>query len=153
MLTVRFAVILIASFVAMEFFSYLAHRYVYHGIGWILHKSHHEPRTGTFERNDLFPGLLAVLTTTVMMVALGSGQTDLLAASIGVTAYGLLYFVVHDLYVHRRMKRFPLQLRFLARVKKAHAVHHRFGGEPYGLLFFSDPKVLAAMEREKGDLS
>jgi beta-carotene 3-hydroxylase len=146
---IRFACILVACFIAMEFFSYLAHRYLYHGIGWFLHRSHHTPRTGPFEWNDIFPATLATLTTSLMMFALGNGEMDLLAASIGITSYGILYFVVHDLYVHRRMERFPLRIPLLAKVKKAHAVHHRFGGEPYGLLFFSDPKVLAAMEQEK----
>jgi beta-carotene 3-hydroxylase len=87
-----------------------------------------------------------------MITALGNpGGQDLVAASIGITAYGAVYFIVHDLYVHRRMKRFPLKLRFLARVKRAHAVHHRFGGEPYGLLLFSDPKELAAEHREESE--
>lgn len=142
---IRFAVMALLCFVAMEFVSYLAHRFVYHGFAWFIHRSHHTPRTGMFELNDLFPALFATITTTLMIYALGDpGGQDLFAASVGITAYGVIYFIVHDLYVHRRMKRFPLKIRFLANVKRAHAVHHRFGGEPYGLLLFSDPKKLAA---------
>ena len=39
---------------AMEGVAYAAHRWVMHGWGWFLHKSHHEPRTGAFELNDLY---------------------------------------------------------------------------------------------------
>jgi beta-carotene 3-hydroxylase len=147
---IRFAIIIVVSFVAMEFVSYLVHRFVYHGFAWFIHRSHHTPRTGAFEWNDIFPALFATVTTTLMIIALGdpAGQ-DLLAASIGITAYGIVYLIVHDLYVHRRMKRFPLKIRFLANVKRAHAVHHRFGGEPYGLLLFSDPKATAMEHLEE----
>lgn len=36
----------------MEGVAYAAHRWVMHGPGWFLHKSHHEPSTGMFELND-----------------------------------------------------------------------------------------------------
>jgi beta-carotene 3-hydroxylase len=150
---IRFVIITVLSFAAMEFFSYLVHRFVYHGFAWFIHRSHHTPRTGVFELNDVFPALFATVTTGVMIYALGgSGGRDLFAASIGITVYGMVYFVVHDLYVHRRMKSFPVKIRFLAEVKRAHAVHHRFGGEPYGLLLFSDPKSLARQYAEEGEI-
>ena len=60
----------------------------------------------------------------------------ILAAAIGVSAYGLVYFFVHDLYIHRRARWLPLRIPFLLEVKKAHAIHHKYGGEPFGLLFF-----------------
>jgi hypothetical protein len=68
-------------------------------------------------------------------IAEGSGS-DLLAASIGIALYGMVYFTIHDLYVHRRAKFVSLKIPWLIKVKKAHALHHRYGGEPYGLLMF-----------------
>ena len=56
---IRFVVIMLSAFVAMEFVSYLAHRYVYHKLLWVLHKSHHVPRKGLFEWNDVFPTFFA----------------------------------------------------------------------------------------------
>lgn len=133
----RFALIVLVTFAAMEAFSYLVHRFVYHKLLWILHRSHHTPRKGAFELNDLFPVLFAATTIVLMMKGLqATDGGDLLAASIGITAYGMVYFFVHDLYVHRRIKALRLRIPLLISVKKAHALHHRYGGEPYGLLMF-----------------
>jgi len=131
---------MLMSFAGMEFVSYFLHRFVYHGLFWMIHKSHHEPRKGAFEFNDIFPTVLAAVTMVLMLYSLSpSGSLELLAVTIGVTMYGTVYFVVHDLYIHRRSKAVALRMPFLARVKKAHAHHHRLGGEPYGLLLFMRP--------------
>ncbi len=133
----RFIVIALVSFAAMEIFSYVVHRYVYHGLLWVLHRSHHTPRKGIFELNDVFPAVFALTTMALMFAGLRAQDGgDLLAASIGITAYGLVYFCVHDLYVHRRAKALRLRIPLLLAVKNAHAIHHRNGGEPYGLLLF-----------------
>lgn len=130
-----------AAFVAMEFFSYLVHRFVYHGALWFVHKSHHTPRTGRFEWNDFFPLLFAACTIVLMMIALSEPDgRDLLAVSIGITLYGVTYLVIHDLYAHRRMKSLRFSIPYLQRVKKAHMVHHLYGGEPFGLLLYSIPR-------------
>jgi beta-carotene 3-hydroxylase len=143
----RFTVDFLLTFVAMELFSYLVHRFVYHGWAWFIHKSHHTPRKGAFEWNDIFPVVFASTTAPFVMYAVGaSGSLELSAIALGITAYGFVYFVVHDLYVHRRMKRFRFRIPFLRKLKQAHAVHHRSGGEPYGLLFFASPGK-TAMEK------
>ena len=140
--------ITLLCFVGMEFISYLLHRFVYHGLLWVFHRSHHMPRKGVFELNDIFPVVLAGLTISLMIMGLsGSGQEELVAASIGISAYGLVYFFVHDLYVHRRARSLSLRVPFLIKVKRAHAIHHRYGGEPYGLLLFFNP---ARVSNEQG---
>jgi beta-carotene 3-hydroxylase len=150
---IRFCAIVLVSFAAMELFSYLVHRFVYHGVFWFVHRSHHTPRTGLFEWNDVFPLLFSAVTIVMMMVALASPDGgDLLALSVGITAYGMVYLVIHDLYVHRRMKSLQFRSPYLLRVKKAHMVHHATGGEPFGLLFFALPPKLTAEEREHGDV-
>ena len=137
MSTLQFALIVITAFAAMELFSYLVHRFVYHRVLWTLHRSHHTPRKGAFELNDVFPTVFAA--TTILLVMRGVHSDDgglLMAAGAGITAYGVVYFFVHDLYVHRRVKALRLRIPILVNVKKAHAMHHRYGGEPYGLLLF-----------------
>ena len=47
-------VIFFAAFAGMEAFAWATHRYVMHGALWCWHRSHHEPRDGVFELNDLF---------------------------------------------------------------------------------------------------
>ena len=58
--------IVVAAFFAMEAVSYLAHRFVMHGPGMGLHRSHHRPTPGRFEANDAFPVLFAAVTILAM---------------------------------------------------------------------------------------
>jgi beta-carotene 3-hydroxylase len=122
---------------AMEGVSYLVHRFVYHGLLWRLHKSHHTPRKGAFELNDVFPVFFATLSIILMMYAISDdGRHEVFAISIGITVYGIIYFLIHDLYIHRRIPSLSLKIPILLAIKKAHTIHHRYGGEPYGLLLF-----------------
>jgi beta-carotene 3-hydroxylase len=143
----RFTIIACCSFAIMELVSYLAHRYVYHGVGWALHKSHHEPRAGIFEWNDIFPMIFAAITMAIVMFGLSDpSRADLVAAGIGISTYGLVYFFIHDLYIHRRAKWMRLRIPFLLSLKRAHAIHHRYGGEPYGLLFVINSERVREMQ-------
>ena len=118
----------VVALVAMEAVSYAMHRWVMHGAGWGWHRSHHEPRRGRrFEENDRFPIVFALLA----MVLFATGHWSV---AIGVTAYGALYALVHEVYIHRRVRiRLP-RTRYLDWLREAHADHHRTGGEPYGML-------------------
>jgi beta-carotene 3-hydroxylase len=129
-------VLLVAlSFVAMEGVSYLTHRYVMHGVGMRWHRSHHAPANGGFEPNDLFPLCFSVLgfglfLAATMVPALG----PLFPVAIGVTLYGGCYLFVHDIAIHRRLHVRVPAVRYVTWLREAHARHHRFGGEPYGML-------------------
>lgn len=149
----RFAIIALLAFAAMEFVSYLAHRYVYHGIGWVFHKSHHEPRKGVFEWNDIFPLTFASIAIAVFAYSFGDpNRSDIAATATGISAYGMIYFFIHDLYVHRRAKWMRLRIPFLLKLKRAHAIHHAYGGEPYGLLLFFKLDQLKSMKTQEDDV-
>jgi len=60
--------VLLLTVVFMEGFAYVAHRWLMHGPGWFLHKSHHEPRHGTFELNDLYAAIFAIPASALVMV-------------------------------------------------------------------------------------
>ena len=140
----------VLAFALMEPLTYLAHRYVMHGVGRRLHRSHHRrwpsrgPDDPFLEGNDVFPAVFAAVT--IVALALGfnvDGLGSLIPVCVGVTAYGVAYALVHDVYAHGR-----LPVRFesatLDRLAAAHELHHRFGGEPYGMLL---PVVPAAVRR------
>lgn len=149
----RFALIAFLSFAAMEFVSYLAHRYIYHGIGWVFHKSHHEPRKGVFEMNDIFPMTFASIAIAVFAYSFGDPtRADIVALAVGISAYGIVYFFIHDLYVHRRAKWMRLKIPLLLKLKRAHAIHHAYGGEPYGLLLFFKLDQLKNMKTQEDDV-
>ena len=44
----------VVAFLFMEGVAWFTHKYVMHGFLWVWHRSHHTPRTGMFELNDLF---------------------------------------------------------------------------------------------------
>ncbi len=59
---------------------------------------------------------------------------------LGIALYGLLYFIIHDIFTHRRF--FPLNSKnkILLTVRAAHQRHHQSaekdGMEPFGLFLF-----------------
>lgn len=138
---VRSLLIAAVAFMLMEPFTYAAHRWVMHGIGERLHRSHHanaaRSKPALIETNDLYP--VAFAGIVMALLALGfnvSGFAVLVPVCIGITVYGATYFTVHDVYIHRRIRLWgeskPAVLEHLA---DAHRTHHATNGEPYGMLF------------------
>lgn len=118
-----------ATFIGMEAFAWLVHKYVMHGWGWGWHRSHHEPETGWFEKNDLYAAVFALFA--ILLIALGTqGLHPLEWIGAGMTAYGFMYFVVHDGLVHKRwpLKFIPRQ-GYLKRLYQAHLMHHAVSGK------------------------
>ncbi len=136
------------AFVLMEPITAVLHRTLFHGPGWLLHRSHHQPTGTAFEANDLFPvGFAAV---TILAMALGTfadGLVALVPVGVGVTAYGAAYAAVHDLYIHRRVDVLPRHVRGLEHLRQAHGLHHRFDGAPYGMLAPVVPARIRARAR------
>ena len=135
---------------AMEGVAYAAHRWVMHGWGWFLHKSHHEPRTGAFELNDLYAVIFAVPSFVLLLggVQLGwwPGFTWIGA---GIAAYGAIYFGFHDVIVHRRLAhRYVPRSTYMKRIVQAHRLHHvvetKEGTVSFGFLWAPKPEVLKA---------
>jgi beta-carotene 3-hydroxylase len=133
------------TFVIMEPVTYAVHRWVMHGRAMAWHRSHHRPSADRFELNDRFPVIFAALGLSAFAAGASVGSLSLLVpVSMGSAAYGLTYFFVHDVYIHRRFGIYGGVLRPLERLKDAHRIHHLFGGEPYGMLA---PVVPAALRR------
>jgi beta-carotene 3-hydroxylase len=131
----------VVTFAAMEGVSYAAHRWVMHGrsgIGW--HVSHHRPASGRWERNDLFPAVFSVVGFGLFAAAIA--WPVLWPVAVGVTAYGVAYLVVHELFIHRRLAAPLPSWRYFDWLRRSHALHHRYGGEPYGMLLPVVPREL-----------
>lgn len=139
-----------AGFLAMEGIAWLSHRYVMHGCGWAWHRSHHEPRSGWFERNDLYALFGVALSIGLFLLAGRMQSPALQALAAGVTAYGLMYGFVHDGLVHQRWPfRYMPRNGYLRRLVQAHRLHHavrtREGAVSYGFLIVPDPRRLATV--------
>lgn len=139
----RGSAIILVSLLSMEAVSYLTHRFVMHGFGIGLHKSHHQPGDGGFELNDLYP--LMFSSVAIMAFAAGTflpSLRPLLLVGTGVTLYGVSYLFVHEIYIHRRLPLIRGRYRLLEWLKASHRIHHLYGGEPYGMLLPVVPREL-----------
>lgn len=113
------------GFAAMEFFGWFIHKYLMHGPLWMIHKTHHTHSKSFFEWNDLFSLLFGSIA--VVLIFLGATTLDYrFWMGVGITLYGLLYFVLHDVLVHRRLTWFGKPKHpFLKGIYKAHQAHHK----------------------------
>ena len=135
---VIFAGLVLAAFAFMEGFAWFTHRYVMHGFMWVWHKSHHEPREGAFELNDLFAVVFATPAIVAIWLGVNTDMTWLLPVGIGITAYGAVYFLFHDGLVHRRWAMPKAKSAYWKRLIQAHRFHHavntKDGCVSYGFL-------------------
>lgn len=118
------ALIFLAALAAMEGVAWTAHKYVMHGWLWDWHESHHRPRTGPFEKNDLFAVVFSFVAITLIYIGVNHFNPALWAG-LGVTAYGGIYFIFHDVIVHKRVKTgYIPRSAYMKRIVQAHRLHH-----------------------------
>ncbi len=135
------AAIFVAAFMLMEGIAWLTHRYVMHGFLWFLHEDHHQPGKGhALQKNDLF--FLIFSAPGIVLIYFGSREgvmSPLLWAGLGISVYGLAYFFVHEVFIHRRLHFLEQSKnRYLSALRSAHMRHHkcteRTGAECFGML-------------------
>lgn len=116
--------IVLIVFLIMEGVAFYTHKYVMHGYLWYLHKSHHRPREGMFEKNDWFAVLFAI--PSILCIYSGyHNDTALLWVGVGIACYCPAYFIFHDIIVHRRIKiKYKFSSRYMKRMIRAHQLHH-----------------------------
>jgi beta-carotene 3-hydroxylase len=141
-------IIFLSVFLGMEGVAWATHKYLMHGGLWNLHESHHRPRQSWFELNDLF-GLFFSLISMGLILAGTFSYAPLLYIGLGMAAYGLVYFLVHDVLVHRRLEHgFVPRNGYLRRIYQAHRLHHatqgKEGSVSFGFLYSPPPEKLAA---------
>ncbi|CTQ49458.1 sterol desaturase family protein [Jannaschia donghaensis] len=131
--------IVCVTVVATELAAAWIHRVVMHGPGWRWHKSHHEPRRGALERNDLYSLIFAGLSMGLFWAG-ATVASPLWWVAVGLCVYGVIYFCVHDGLVHHRWPfRHVPRRGYLRRIYQAHRLHHavrdRDGCVAFGFVF------------------
>jgi beta-carotene 3-hydroxylase len=145
--------LLITAYFFMEFVAWSNHKYVMHGFLWKWHKDHHrkdhqsslplKTEDKRFEKNDLFFLVYAIPAILLMIVGFSFNYLSLVFISIGITLYGLTYFIIHDIIIHKRLN-IPFlnnsRNRFIRAIIKAHTAHHwpksKSDFHNFGLLIF-----------------
>jgi beta-carotene 3-hydroxylase len=151
MQTLYYIAITTATFAFMEFMAWATHKYVMHGFLWYLHKDHHQKEAGFFEKNDAFFIIFALPSACGFIFGSATQYKFLFFIGLGIALYGLTYFLIHDVYIHRRFKWFnPSDHWYFRGIRKAHQVHHqnldKEKGQCFGMLlapfrFFKKSKV------------
>ncbi len=132
--------IFIGTFLIMEFMAWFTHKYIMHGFLWSLHKDHHHKDHGSwFEKNDAFFIFYAIVSMSLFYAG-NSGFWYGYPLGFGILAYGIAYFLVHDIFIHQRFKLFRNANHWYAKgVRRAHKIHHKHlgkdKGECFGMLF------------------
>lgn len=133
--------IFLATFCFMEFMAWFTHKYIMHGFLWSLHRDHHrKDHDSWFERNDAFFIFYAVVSMSFIMTASNTDFWQGWPIGLGILAYGITYFLVHDIFIHQRFKMFRNANNWYARgIRRAHKIHHKHlgkeDGECFGMLF------------------
>lgn len=144
--------LVLAAFLMMEAVAWFTHKFIMHGLLWSLHKDHHKKESqGFFEHNDFFFLIFAIPGIIALYFGMEAGYNYLFWLGLGITLYGLAYFLVHDIFIHQRFKLFRnTNNRYLKALRRAHKVHHKHinkeDGECFGMLwvpikFFKELKM------------
>lgn len=129
------------AFALTEIAAWALHKYIMHGFLWTLHQSHHVKNKEVFpETNDTFLLFFALPSAYGIAAGLIAGNDWRLYAGIGIALYGLVYFIVHDIFIHQRYNFFrKTDNAYLRALRRAHHAHHKHkqknDSESFGLLF------------------
>lgn len=133
--------IILATFLGMEGVAWFTHKYIMHGLLWVLHEDHHvkTDEDSIIEKNDSFFLVFAIPSMALFAMWNFMGLTWALYVALGIALYGLAYFLVHDIFIHQRIGLFKRSNNlYLRAIRKAHKIHHkhltRFNGECFGML-------------------
>lgn len=128
------------AFFGMEFAAWAAHKYLMHGPLWVLHEDHHVPNQKKIQNNDAFALFFAI--PSFLCILFGeklSPSPSLAAFGYGIMAYGAVYFVVHEVIIHRRYRFFRGRGWYFTALIMAHREHHRvrgkYGSDHFGMLW------------------
>lgn len=142
---ILYGLITLATICCMEFVAWFTHKHIMHGFLWRWHEDHHKPhfKEGRFfEKNDLFFLVFAIPGASTIILGTATPHFWLFFVGLGITIYGAIYFLIHDVYIHQRFEWFrQLDNRYSRAILRAHGAHHarqsKEGCESFGLLLVS----------------
>lgn len=129
--------IFFATYLIMECVTWCTHKFVMHGFLWYLHADHHQPKYAhIFERNDVFFIIFATPSILLFYFGAAAGFDYRFFIGLGIFAYGVSYFFVHDIIIHQRLKLFKnTKNKYLIALRKGHKMHHKHLGKEHGECF------------------
>lgn len=137
MSTLLFILVFLGTFLVMEGMAWFTHKFVMHGFLWKLHKDHHrKDHESWWERNDFFFIFYALVSIGLFILWEYENIWFALPIALGILAYGIAYFIVHDIFIHQRFKLFRnANNRYAKGIRRAHKMHHKHLGKDEGECF------------------
>ena len=133
--------VVIVTFLFMEFVAWSVHKYIMHGFLWFLHKDHHVVnKDNFFQKNDFFFLIFAI--PSIILIFIGHEDLAIIFfVGIGIAFYGLAYFLIHEIIIHRRLPPpSKTKSKYIKAIRRAHKIHHKnrgkYGGVNFGMLIF-----------------
>ncbi|MBK8555363.1 MAG: sterol desaturase family protein [Lewinellaceae bacterium] len=118
----------LGAYVGMEFMAWFTHKFLMHGLLWSWHEDHHKAKhekLGFWEKNDRFFLVFAVPSAFCYMFGSMTQTWWVFFIGVGISLYGLTYFLIHDVYIHRRFRWFrQLDGKYSRAILRAHGAHH-----------------------------
>ena len=134
--------IILIIFFGMEIIAWATHKYLMHGLLWRLHQDHHiVDKNKKFQKNDFFFLIFAI--PSMILIYIGYEYDNLyLFFGLGIALYGLGYFIVHEIIIHKRLPFFKKSNNpYIKSIRMAHKVHHKtlvkYGASSFGMLIVS----------------
>ena len=131
--------VIFITFFIMEFVAFFMHKYVMHTFLWRWHKDHHQPTGRQLQKNDLFFLIFAIPSWLCVMFGMIYSNDLSVTIGVGIALYGLCYVLVHEIFIHQRIKLFKkTNSRYFKGIRLAHKIHHKNrnkeGGTCFGML-------------------
>jgi beta-carotene 3-hydroxylase len=129
--------IIFITFWGMEFMAWFTHKFVMHGFLWTIHEDHHtHNKDSFFEKNDAFFLIYALPSWLCIMLGSMFSVWNVMYIGFGILAYGIAYFLVHEVFIHQRLKWFKNSNNaYLRAIRRAHKIHHKHLGKEKGACF------------------
>lgn len=134
--------IIFITFLLMEGVTWCTHKFVMHGFLWNLHFDHHnKDKTKILEKNDWFFVYFAIISMSLFYVGATYPAYNICTCiGLGILAYGMAYFLVHEVIIHKRLfSNWKQSFFYFRALQKAHRMHHshlnKEDGECFGMLW------------------
>lgn len=122
------ALLFTGAFFLMEFIAWSNHKYLMHGKLWPVHRDHHiksVTQKSFFEKNDLFIVVYALPAMLLIILGFALGIDNLVIIGAGFTLYGIVYFLLHDVLIHKRLNHnLEITGGYIGALIRAHRAHH-----------------------------
>jgi len=130
------SIVIVLTFFIMEFVAFFMHKYVMHKFLWRWHQDHHQPTGHTVQKNDLFFLVFAIPSWLGIMFGMIYAKPLLTTIGVGIAVYGLCYVLVHEIFIHQRLKWFRnSNSKYFKGIRRAHKIHHKNPNKEHGTCF------------------